>query len=77
MVDGSSTLGLYRIRKTDPWPTKHNPNPKPPEKHKDDRRTLFNSEVRPYSWPCVYAFVSDWKQEAALGETDPSDVVPN
>ncbi|NUO52291.1 MAG: hypothetical protein HOV80_25840 [Polyangiaceae bacterium] len=24
------------------------------------KRTLRNSEVRPYSWPCVMVFVSDW-----------------
>ena len=26
-------------------------------------RTLENSEVRPYSWPCVLAFVNEWIDE--------------
>jgi hypothetical protein len=72
----ATALGLYRIRKSDPWPTKENPNAHSPRKAKAERRTLFNSEVRPYSWPCVYVFVSDWEYEATLSEIDPSDVVP-
>src|SRR5262249_2578134 len=40
-----------------------------------ERRTLFNSEVRSYSWPCVYVFVSAWEYEEDLAHTDPSDVV--
>jgi hypothetical protein len=40
----------------------------------DERRTLFNSEVRPYSWPCVYVFVSNWVHQTHL--SDPYDVVP-
>src|SRR5262245_16945243 len=34
--------------------------PKPP-------RTLENSEVREYSWPCVLAFVSEWVDEKDFG----------
>ena len=37
---------------------------------------MFNSEVRPYSWPCVYVFVSSWEYEKELAEDNPSDVVP-
>jgi hypothetical protein len=70
----STALGLYRIRIHDPWPSEDDPNPDPRRTH--SRRTLSNSEVRPYSWPCVYAFVSDWKEESQLAETNPSDVVP-
>jgi hypothetical protein len=72
----ATALGLYRIRKSDPWPTKDNPNAHAPRKARAERRTLFNSEVRPYSWPCVYVFVSNWEYETSLSETDPSDVVP-
>jgi len=72
----ATALGLYRIRKHDPWPTKQDPHPVTPKTQAKERRTLFNSEVRPYSWPCVYAFVSDWQREAELAETNPTDVVP-
>jgi hypothetical protein len=72
----ATALGLYRIRKSDPWPTKEHPSAHRARKPKSDRRTLFNSEVRPYSWPCVYVFVSSWEYETTLSETDPSDIVP-
>ncbi len=70
---GATAVGLYRIRKTDPWPDHVNPNPKPKKKGK---RTLFNSEVRPYSWPCIYVFVYNWMEEEKLSAVNPSDVVP-
>src|SRR5262249_55724225 len=41
------------------------------------RRTLFNSEIRPYSWPCIYVFVSEWDTEERMAREDPSDVVPS
>ncbi len=72
----ATALGLYRIRKDDPWPDKDHPVAKHNRKPRSERRTLFNSEVRPYSWPCVYVFVSKWKYEADLSRSDPSDVVP-
>ena len=71
----ATALGLYRIRKSDPWPAKHHPAQKK-RSPESKRRTLFNSEVRPYSWPCVYVFVSSWEYEKDLAEVDPSDVVP-
>jgi hypothetical protein len=69
-----TALGLYRIRKSEVWPSKE----KPTEEHKGNKgkRTLFNSEVRPYSWPCIYVFVKEWSTEEKLSETSPSDVVP-
>jgi hypothetical protein len=72
----ATALGLYRIRKSDPWPSHDRPEGAKARKPRDTRRTLFNSEVRAYSWPCVYVFVSSWQYESDLSETDPSDVVP-
>jgi hypothetical protein len=72
----ATALGLYRIRKSDPWPDQHDPRPSQARQKKSERRTLMNSEVRPYSWPCIYVFVSDWEYEETLADTDPSDVVP-
>ena len=65
----ATALGLYRIRKSDPWPSKHHAA-KHARSEKSDRRTLFNSEVRPYSWPCVYVFVSSWEYETDLSNRD-------
>jgi len=70
----ATAVGLYRIRRGDPWPNKGHPKENT-HSSKGDRRTLFNSEIRPYSWPCVYAFVSDWQQESDLSRKNPSDVV--
>jgi hypothetical protein len=63
-----TAIGLYRIRKTDPWPnpvsggveqsrTATASVPKP-------ERTFENSEIRDYSWPCVLVFVDKWQQPA-------------
>ncbi|PZM08058.1 hypothetical protein [Rhizobium tubonense] len=72
----ATAVGLYRIRSRDPWPSEDNPKPEPKSSNKDTKRTLANSEVRPYSWPCVYVFVSKWEFEAELAKEDPSDMVP-
>jgi hypothetical protein len=71
----ATAVGLYRIRHDDPWPSEKKPLGDTSRKQKP-RRTLFNSEVRPYSWPCIYAFVSSWEEEAKLSKTNPTDVVP-
>src|SRR5262249_19226726 len=48
-----TALGRYLIRKT-------GVGPKEP-------RTLGNSEIRDYSWPCVLVFVSEWIDEKDFG----------
>jgi len=43
-------------------------------KHTDDRpRTLANSVVRPWSWPCILVFVRDWipREKLKAGEKIP------
>jgi hypothetical protein len=70
----ATALGLYRIRVHEPWPSQYDPDP--PVRGTHGRRTLSNSEVRPYSWPCVYVFVSNWEEETALASDNSSDVVP-
>src|ERR1700681_1677148 len=54
-----TAVGLYLIRREDPWP------PKTPPKNRGPR-TLANSEVRPYSWPCILVFVRKWEDENKL-----------
>jgi len=68
----ATAIGLYRIRKDEPWPN----DPQAKKYKHDTRRTLFNSEIREYSWPCVYVFVSSWEYETQLADTNPVDVVP-
>ena len=60
-----TAVGLYLIRKKEPWQP-----PDPNERVRWPPRTLGNSEVRDYSWPCILAFVDDWKEEAELSWED-------
>ena len=76
-----TAIGLYRIRKSDPWPS---------EKQSDsdqararaaepkEERTFENSEVRDYSWPCVLVFVEKWQYHTDFGGKpfDPDQIVP-
>lgn len=75
----ATAISRYRIRKTDPWPEKdiikiEESDDKPKFK---GERTLENSEVRYYSWPCILVFVDEWKQVDAFSKNDFQDVVPN
>jgi hypothetical protein len=54
-----TAVGLYLIRDTDPWPPKRTP-------HHSTVRTLANSGVRPYSWPCILVFVRKWLEPGDL-----------
>jgi hypothetical protein len=59
----ATAVGRYRIRKDDPWPHGVAPWPTPSDDGQKRPaaskapRTLLNSEVRPYSWPCVPVYV--------------------
>ena len=56
-----TAVGLYRIRKADPWPTHDDPCGKSSNARKlRTPRTLLNSEVRGYSWPAILVFVKRW-----------------
>lgn len=73
-----TAIGLYLVRKSDPWPkskvqkarhaTADPARPRP-------KRTLANSEVRGYSWPCVIVLVRKWEDPAAFA-SDASGMVP-
>jgi hypothetical protein len=64
----ATAIGRYLIRKND-WYADHSPdNPRPPGVRKPTgARTLDNSVVRPWSWPCVLVFVREWIQPGSLG----------
>src|SRR5262245_9583217 len=51
-----TAVGLYLIRKQEKNGGRGDAPP----------RTLGNSEVRSYSWPCILVFVDQWKQEREL-----------
>src|SRR3954462_6031185 len=57
----ATAIGRYRIRKDD-WYAKYPPSKPRPDKIKKTTgpRTLFNSVVKEWSWPCVLVFVDEW-----------------
>ena len=71
-----TAVGLYLIRDGDRWPDRDNPD-LPVRGGHTQPRTLANSHVRPYSWPCVLVFVSEWKPERDFGESmSPKALIP-
>lgn len=78
----ATAIGRYLIRHDDPWP-KHKGDAaahdkKAARKPKKEPRTLHNSEVRPYSWPCVLVFVDTWfdLEDVQAGRVDPDQLAP-
>lgn len=66
----ATAIGRYRIRKTDSWPNAKKRH------HGTGPRRIDNSEVRPYSWPCILAFVEKWEDAKDFADR-PSDMVPS
>src|SRR5262245_22439729 len=58
-----TAIGRYLIRASDPWPSwagRPATADGAPAAGVKDARTFANSEVRPYSWPCVLVLVKRW-----------------
>lgn len=71
-----TAVGLYLIRKGDPQPEEQRELCRREGKERYLRRpkgerTLQNSEVRDYSWPCVLAFVTNWVSQDKFGGDGP------
>jgi len=64
----ATAVGRYRIRIGDGWPTDKGSGRKG-----SYERTLANSEVRPYSWPCVLVFVEKWEPSSEFGKNGKYD----
>jgi hypothetical protein len=68
----ATAIGRYLIHERD-WYATHAPDdPRPTDYPKVGPRTLDNSLVRPWSWPCVLVFVKTWRDAHELG----SNIVP-
>ncbi|HXG94006.1 MAG TPA: hypothetical protein VNN73_16800 [Blastocatellia bacterium] len=69
----ATAIGLYRIRETDP-------DAEDPKNWRDRRcsppRTLQNTVVRRWSWPCLLVFVDKWATQEEMARQDPNQVVP-
>src|SRR5262245_23009610 len=59
----ATAIGRYLIHQDD-WYADHPPDrPRPADKQRvREARTLANTVVRPWSWPCVLVFVREWRQ---------------
>lgn len=69
----ATAIGLYRIRREDPDikdPVAAKSRKRSPE------RTLANSVVKEWSYPCVLVFVKEWMTQEQLVKQDPDQVVP-
>jgi hypothetical protein len=65
----ATAIGRYRIRQGDSWPNDKK------KVHGTSARRLDNSEVRPYSWPCILVFVNEWQDPKAFA-SKPGEMVP-
>ena len=81
----ATAVGRYLIRRHDHWPKPrknggNGTNKNGAAEHRG-RRGLDNSEVRPYSWPCIIVFVKEWidtnKFGKEKGDVSYEDMVPN
>ena len=72
----ATAIGLYRLRKNDP-------DVKAPKDYEEVRevkletpRTLQNTIIQPWSWPCLLVFVDKWISRKEAARADPDQVVP-
>lgn len=69
-----TAIGRYRIRTTDA--DSRYPGAKWRSRKQAPARTLTNTVVRRWSWPCVLVFVKDWLKQEEFFKQDPDQVVP-
>lgn len=71
----ATAIGRYRIRHTDPQPPA-----RPAPETKKEKRTLENSELRTYSWPCILVFLDHWVEQENIGygkgQMRPEETIP-
>jgi hypothetical protein len=77
-----TAIGLYRIRKSDPWPSERRSDTseaRAQHARPKGERTFENSEIREYSWPCVLVFVDRWQSPSDFAVergSSPDQMVP-
>ena len=72
----ATAIGRYRIHKDD-WFATHPPHVPRPAKEQPvtTEKTLYNTVVRAWSWPCVLVFVSEWLDKKQFAK-QPDQMVP-
>ena len=77
-----TAIGLYRIRKSDPWPSEYRSDAseaRAQQAKPKGERTFEDSEIRDYSWPCVLVFVDRWRSPSDFAVekgSSPDQMVP-
>jgi hypothetical protein len=71
----STAIGRYLVRDTDRDAHEAGSGQVDDRARKAKERTLLNSKVRPWSWPCILVFVKRWQTLEELIK-HPEDVVP-
>jgi hypothetical protein len=69
-----TAIGRYLIHEHD-WYAEHPPSTKRATPKPRTPRTLFNTVVKPWSWPCVIVFVNKWQHRSTFLK-DPDWMVP-
>lgn len=72
----ATAIGRYRIHRGD-WYATHSPaEDRPADVHPvTEAKTLYNTVVMPWSWPCVMVFVDRWVDRADFARS-PDQMVP-
>jgi hypothetical protein len=70
----ATAIGRYLIRKTEI--DEYGNSAPTPHKTQKTKRTLENSVVTGFSWPCVLVFVNKWEDDTILAERNTGDIVP-
>ncbi len=71
----STAIGRYLVRNSDPDAKEPVASPRQERHSNSEPRTLLNSSVRRWSWPCILVFVKEWQTLDDLAKR-PEDVVP-
>ena len=69
-----TAVGRYLIHERD-WYATHEPGVPRKTAKPAGARTLFNTVIKPWSWPCVLVFVNHWEPRDAFAK-DPDRMVP-
>jgi hypothetical protein len=71
-----TAIGLYRLRKEDPDAKEAKDYNRVKDVIIETPRTLQNTIVQPWSWPCLLVFVNKWMPKKDLYKQHPDQVVP-
>lgn len=72
----ATAISLYRIRKDDPDAKEAREYKTLRSRTSSTPRTLSNTVVKPWSWPCLLIFVKYWWTPSELSMQDPDYVIP-